>query len=296
MAKPETASGYKQTVTENCERLLVTLVRGLGPYKKSVYLVGGLTPRYLVPKVPDGKRPHAGTGDVDIVVELQMLAETDAYHTLEENLKKMGFERAENDKGQKQSWRWKTKGDKGETIILELLADNPDAKGKVEPLPTQGNISALNIPHASIVFDHYEVKEIRAKLFGDKGETVEEIRHADLVSFTCLKALALDQRYEPKDSHDLVFCIENAEGGMEGAAAKFRQARKGKHAAVVEDTLRILAKRFVTEGGTEGHRKDGSVAVAKFEIEGDDEVAREARALRQRDASNLITRLLKAIG
>lgn len=225
-----------------------------------------------------------------------MLAETNAYHTLEANLKKMGFERAENDKGQKQSWRWKTKGDEGETIILELLADNPDAKGKVEPLPAQGNISALNIPYASIVFDHYEVKQIRARLLGDKGETVEAIRHADLVSFTCLKALALDQRYEPKDAHDLVFCIENAESGTEGAATKFREALKGKHAAVVQRTLHILAKRFITEGGTEGYRKDGPVAVAKFEIEGDDEEGREARSLRQRDASDLITRLLKAIG
>lgn len=47
--------------TDNCERLLVTLLRGLGPWKDSVYLVGGLTPRYLVPKVPAGKTPHAGT-------------------------------------------------------------------------------------------------------------------------------------------------------------------------------------------------------------------------------------------
>jgi hypothetical protein len=283
-------------VTENCERLLVTLVRGLGPYKKSVYLVGGLAPRYLVPKVSEGKRQHAGTGDVDVVVELQMLAETDAYHTLEENLKKMAFERADNDKGQKQSWRWKTKSDEGETIILELLADSPEAKGRVEPLPAQGNVSALNIPHASMVFDHYEVKEIRAKLLGDKGEAVEEIRHADLVSFTCLKVFALNQRYEPKDAHDLVFCIENAEGGIDAAAEKFLTARKGKHGKVVEEALLILAKRFITEGGTEGYRKDGPVAVAKFEIEGDEEEARDARILRQRDASDVITRLLKAIG
>jgi len=45
----------------------------------------------------------AGTRDVDVVVDLQILANTEAYHTLEENLKKMRFERAENDKGQKLS-------------------------------------------------------------------------------------------------------------------------------------------------------------------------------------------------
>ncbi|WP_245452341.1 hypothetical protein [Bradyrhizobium forestalis] len=83
MAKPETAAGYEKQVKENCERLLVTLVRNLGPWKKSVYLVGGLTPRYVVTKPPPGKQ-HAGTGDVDAVVEQQVLADTEAYRTLEE--------------------------------------------------------------------------------------------------------------------------------------------------------------------------------------------------------------------
>ena len=47
MNKPGTVGGYKDEVTRNCERVLVTLLRGLGPWKDSVYLVGGLTPRYL---------------------------------------------------------------------------------------------------------------------------------------------------------------------------------------------------------------------------------------------------------
>ena len=91
MHKPDTAGGYKNEVTEDCERVLVTLLRGLGPWKESVYLVGGLTPRYLVHAKPPEVPPHAGTGDVDIVVELQLLADTEAYHSLEENFKKLGL-------------------------------------------------------------------------------------------------------------------------------------------------------------------------------------------------------------
>jgi hypothetical protein len=296
MAKPTSAAGYTEDVTQNCERVLVTLLRGSGPWKDSVYLIGGLTPRYLVSKLPPGKTPHAGTGDVDIVVELQMLAETDAYHTLEDNLKKMGFERAENDKGEKQSWRWRAKTENGIPIILELIADNPEVSGgRVKPLPAAGKISALNIPHSSMVFDHYEVKEIRAELLGERGVAVENVRHADLVSFTCLKAFALDQRDEPKDAHDLIFCVENGDGGLGTAAKKFQSARKGKHGQVVEQALRILAKRFTDDGATEGYRKDGPVAVARFEIGGDGEGVREARLLRQREASDLIARLLKSI-
>ena len=47
MAKPATLDGYSDQYTLDCERVLVTLLRGLGPWKDSVYLVGGLTPRYL---------------------------------------------------------------------------------------------------------------------------------------------------------------------------------------------------------------------------------------------------------
>jgi hypothetical protein len=108
MAKPATLDGYSDQYTHDCERVLVTLLRGLGPWKESVYLVGGLTPRYLVKARPPSVPAHAGTLDVDIVIDLQILADTEAYLTLEENLKKMGFERAENDRHQKLSWRWKT--------------------------------------------------------------------------------------------------------------------------------------------------------------------------------------------
>ena len=52
MIKPSTFDGYSDRYTLDCERVLVTLLRGLGPWKESVYLVGGLTPRYLVPARP----------------------------------------------------------------------------------------------------------------------------------------------------------------------------------------------------------------------------------------------------
>jgi hypothetical protein len=296
MAKRDSASKYDKQVTENCERVLVTLLRGLGPWKDSVYLIGGLTPRYLIPKLPEGKVPHAGTGDVDIVVQLQMLAETEAYHTLEENLKKMGFERAENEKGEKVSWRWKTSTEKGVSVILEILADDPKASGgKVKPLPTEGKISALNIPHSSMVFDHFEVREIRAELLGEKGVAIEKVRFADIMSFTCLKAFAVDQRYQNKDAYDLVFCIENAKGGLEAVAKSFQAARKGKHGPVIDKALEILKKRFADDDETEGYKKDGAVSVAMFEIDGAGEEVRESRLLRQRQVSDLIGGFLKML-
>jgi hypothetical protein len=297
MVKPATLDGYSDQHTLDCERVLVTLLRGLGPWKDSIYLIGGLTPRYLVPARPPAVPAHAGTMDVDIVIDLQILADTQAYRTLEDNFKKLGFERALNEKQQKLSWRWQTHTAHGAALVLELLADAPDiAGGKVQPLPTDGTISALNIPHSSIVFDQHQVTEIQAELLGDNGVATEQVKHANLLSFTCLKAFAFDQRNERKDAHDLVYCIEHAPEGLDVAAAGFRKAFETKHGDVVRAALAILRNRFASDGKVEGHRKDGPVSVAKFELgEGDAKEQRDARMLRQREVNDLIERLLSLI-
>ena len=297
MVKPATFDGYSDRYTVDCERVLVTLLRGLGPWKESVFLVGGLTPRYLVAARPPDVPAHAGTLDVDIVIDLQILADTAGYRTLEENLRAMRFERSMNERGQRLSWRWQTRTESGALMVVELLADAPDiAGGRVEPLPTEGNISALNIPHSSIVFEMHQVAEIRAELLGGGGNAVEVVRHADLVSFTCLKAFAFDQRFERKDAHDLIYCIEHAEDELHGVAQMFREALEGKHGAVIWDCLSILRNRFAGDGEVEGYRKDGPVAVARFELgEGDDAGQREARLLRQREVNSVMEQLLGRI-
>lgn len=295
MIKPTTAQGYNNEVTENCERVLVTLIRGLGPWRDSIFLIGGLTPRYLIARKPPDVPAHAGTGDVDIVVQLQMLVDTDAYHTLEDNFKKLGFERGSNSKGTPVSWRWETKSPSGTAIIVEILADDPEKSGgKVMELPTDGNVSALNIPHASMVFDHHLSTEITAELLGDNGMATVTLHYADLVAFTVLKAYAVDQRDERKDAHDLVYCLEHHNGGLEASATLFKVALEGKHEGVVREVLGLLARHFTDDASTEGYLKTGPVAVAKFEI-GDDLDTRDARILRQREVADLMMRFLRAV-
>lgn len=65
---------------------------------------------------------------------------------------------------------------------------------------------------------------------------------------------------------------------------------------MIAASLEILGKHFAQDENTEGFKKDGPVALAKFELgEGNDPALREARAVRQRLASNLIERLLARI-
>ena len=90
----------------------------------------------------------------------------------------------------------------------------------------------------------HRVVEIRAELLGGAGTAVEVVRYADLVSFTCLKAFAFDQRFERKDAHDLTYCIEYAEEGLDGAARMFLDALESGHGEVIRKCLSILHRSF----------------------------------------------------
>jgi hypothetical protein len=293
MAKPAHIDGYDPVVTDAAERVLVTLLRGLGPWKKSVFLVGGLTPRYLVAARPPAVPRHAGTGDVDIVVALEILAETDAYRTLEENLEAMGFHRALNQHGKLQNWRWAAQVEDGPTMILEFLTEHPElGGGKVGELPTEGKVSALNIPYSSIVYGHHHTVEVTAELLGGKGKATETVRYADIVAFTSLKAFAFNDRGASKDAHDLVYCLEHGEGGVEGALGAFRDALNGRYRDTIWLALEALKSRFCSDETTEGFEKDGPVKFALFEEDGDEDGGRDRRILRQRRAATLVESLV----
>lgn len=300
MTKPKTFDAYNGAVTEAAERVLVTLLRGFGPWKDTVFLVGGLTPRYLVAARPPEVPQHAGTGDVDVVVDVAILTDTEAYSTLEENLHAMGFERGTNENGVKVSWRWEARLETGATMVLEFLAEHPElGGGKVKVLPTEGNVSALNIPHASMVFDLHDTTELTAELLNGGGLATEVVRYANIVSFTCLKAFAFDHRNARKDAHDLVYCLEHYPGGLDSVISAFKDALAGSHAEAVQEALAKLKTRFVHEDPDQSYRRDGAVAVARFEDNDadvdDNEEIRDLRILRQRQVAELMGQFFAAL-
>jgi hypothetical protein len=89
--KPRHESRYGPEHTTLCERTLVTLLRGLGPWRRGIYLTGGLVPRYLVPRSGREEIPtHVGTTDVDLVLDIEVLAGVEAYRKLVKNIEDLG--------------------------------------------------------------------------------------------------------------------------------------------------------------------------------------------------------------
>jgi hypothetical protein len=165
--------------------------------------------------------------------------------------------------------------------------------GKVKPLPTDGNISALNVPHSSIVFDLHDSIDVTAEFLDGEGVASETIRYANLVSFVCLKALAFDHRAERKDARDLVYCIEHGPGSWEAAAA-FQDQRGGKFSDVISTCVGLLRKHFAGNDQTEGYQHNGPVKVSNFELS--ESEAREKRIIRQRRVADTTEAFLGAIG
>lgn len=288
MMADKAPENYNPQLTEECKQALALLLSGLGDWAKSVVLIGGLTPEMLKAKAPLA-RDYVGTEDVDLVLNLEILANMEAYSTIEHVLIAKDFQPIK--KGGK-AWQWEFKGLSGKPIRIDFLADIAgEQASKVVPVPDHGELAVCNIPHSSIVFDHLETATIAVELPNDGGYIKVEIRYADIVGFTVLKILSFRNRGADKDAHDLIFSLENCGLAVAEIADRFVAALGGPHAGVIRRALGLLAEIFTDEEGRAGYEKHGPAQAARFERI----VDREARVLRQRNISGLITELLSEI-
>lgn len=290
--KPRTAAGYDQNVTLACERTLLTLLSAFGNLKETLRLVGGLVPRYLTPATPPNVPMHAGTSDVDIVLNLEILAAGNEYASLAQQLKARGFTRWVEE-GQSASWRWRRRVNNNIEVVVELLRDAGDEEpGRTISVDGE-KVSALTIKHARIVHDWYQEKEISAQLLDGDGLSVDIVRFADVPAFVILKALALDQRQERKDAADLIHVIRYSGSVQEVAALFVQRIRSGLHPEALQDGLATLGRRFGDDEHGEGYEKVGSVAYARFH--GKDDEDEDELVGRQRFAAGLVQHLLAEI-
>ena len=296
MLKPKHQGGYSDLHVELCERALVTLLRGVGPWKHGVYLAGGLVPRYLIPWQADsqGNPPHVGTTDVDLVLDLEVLATTEAYRRLEQNLRSLGFERGQNVEGNAQHFSWRKPVSSGATIVVDLLCDADIAEGgQIATLPGERRLSALKIPGAHLIITDYVEIELNAELLNERGGAAEQVRIANIVPFIVLKTLAYEDRFEEKDAYDLVYCLMHYGGGPHEVAAQFTdRTTRWPNEPLFPRALEILRSRFTSDDQTQGYLKDGPTSYARFLT---DPGRQETDARNRRDAAEVVEMFLDEV-
>ncbi|WP_237884292.1 hypothetical protein [Pseudomonas sp. PGPR40] len=292
--KPKTADGYSNDHTTACEQVLVTLLGAFGTLKSTIRLVGGLVPRYLTPEALPDIPPHAGTSDVDVVLNLQVIADGEGYASLAQQLSERGFERFMEENGWASAWRWQRRISEQHVVLVEFLRGAGDQKPFSKISIDGEEVSALAIEHAEITYDWYEEKRVTAKLLDGRGIAVEDIRYADLVAFIILKALAFDSRGEPKDAGDMIHVMQYA-GPPEHVASRFlTKIQSGEHKKALDAGLDALQRKFAEGNGVEGYLLTGPVLYGQF-MHGDNEDTSEERIQAQRFATGLITEVLRLI-
>lgn len=292
--KPTTAAGYRADVTAACESTLLTLLCAFGSLKDTLRLVGGLVPRYLTPEAPPDVPAHAGTSDVDVVLNLAVIADGEGYTSLADQLAARGFERHTTSNGNRSSWQWKRKVDEHMHVLVEFLRDaGTDQPGR--PVTVDGErVSALAVRFGGIVHDWYGERRVTGQLLDGGGISTEVVRFADVPAFVILKALALADRMENKDAGDLIHVLQYA-GTIDAVAELFVQRQlSNTHPGAIDAGLAALRSRFCDDEDCEGYQKAGSVAYAKFHVvDGDDD--EDELVAKQRFASGLVHALLDRI-
>lgn len=253
---------YDDATTARCERALVTLLGDLGPWRERVYLAGGLAPRYIVGRLPDGARAHVGTTDVDLVIGLALGDETpETYRTLQNNLLKADFTQLDS------SFRWGRKVD-DISVVVEFLCETDQVAGgrifRPKDEHTGAKLGALNIRGAQLVRHDFVERELSGERLDGGGFSRVTLRVANLLPYAVLKIFAFQDRHSNKDAYDLVFTLLHANEDPRSSGVAAAASPIAGHAHVT-DAIALLEERFADAA------QDGPSAYGLFLASPDDE-------------------------
>jgi hypothetical protein len=278
--------------TAACEKALRTILAHIGPWGTQMVLIGGLTPRYLIPELPEGIDPHAGTTDLDVVLSLAVSSTEDApYRTLQQNLKAASFAPSRNEEtGQTLSYAWERRIDEVLVKIEFFCPVEEDATAgtiRRNPGPPQvgSSVGAIRTQGGELAGRDAINVELAGDTLDHGGELVVTLRVANILPFLVLKAFALRDRVKDKDAYDVVWLLNAFPGGPAGAAAAARSSPVADGPDVVV-AIAILRERFGSVDSA------GSARYANYFLGGNDDAA-EGRTRLRRDAHGTVQEFLR---
>lgn len=211
------------------------------------------------------------TTDADILLD-PMGFSADDYETLTDRLLSRGYRYRKDRDGNDLKFSFEVDVE-GHAVTVDFLAapvvERAGFRVPIQPGLHARALSAAHVPGWFVI----EVTLVEELLQG--GRLRVRVRLVDVPGFVILKALAFEDRQEPKDAYDLWYVLTYAKGGPEGIAERLLP-----HAddAQVHDAAEFLRTAFGSPASA------GSVAVAVFEeVSGEDadRVAAQAYAVVQ---------------
>lgn len=194
------------------EAALVRIVHHYGETPEFV-LLGGLVPELLCSQ---SGAIHAGTSDVDVQVDLEIVAGSANAKRLENALANAEFE---VDPSRAWRWLWDDGGTRA-VVKFEFLSDLDSAPaGATTEFDNCDSLGAVNLRGTGFASRDWALQTLRAKIGGIPY--VVDLRVAELSGFLLAKASAARERRAPKDWYDIAFVLLH--NNLGGAAAAGRR-------------------------------------------------------------------------
>src|SRR5665213_1521007 len=224
------------------ERALVRLVRAYGDVPEFV-LLGGLVPNLLC---RTAARPHQGTTDVDVQVDLGIQGGSVNSERLERALKDCGFT-----SDPQRVWRWRDETEPGLVVKIEFLADLDDvADHTIVSFDGCESLGAVNLRGTGFAAKDWTLRTITSTV-GGRMATVQ-LRVATMPAYLLAKTHAAQGRNLPKDWYDIAFVLLHNDEGGPSEAAQLTVDRFAKDLdAATETAIGELSANFA-DGAAQG--------------------------------------------
>lgn len=203
----------------------------LGLYLDGIVVIGGWVPELTFPG-----RGHVGSFDVDLALDARRIR-PDGYTSIRKRLLDQGYTQSQLHAG---VFEKDLPGQRATvTVKLDLVT------GEQTDAASPALIQDLNIGRlrgVELALDHTVTVSLSGQLPSGADNTVFA-RIADMPSFLCTKAFALNERKKEKDAYDVYFCLRHFAGGPKALAEACRPllaVPRGREA------MEILRQKFAT--------------------------------------------------
>jgi Nucleotidyl transferase AbiEii toxin, Type IV TA system len=192
------------------ERALVRLIHAYGVIPEFV-LIGGLVPDLLC---RTAARPHQGTTDVDVQVDLEIQGGSVNSERLERALTDCGFT-----PDSQKIWRWRDKSAPELVVKIEFLADLADVADHIT-VSFDGceSLGAVNLRGTGFAARDWTLHSITSTIDGEQATV--QLRVATLPAYLLAKTHAAHGRGLPKDWYDIAYVLLHNDAGGPSAAAQ----------------------------------------------------------------------------
>jgi len=266
---------YDEPKVEAARAALAEVFRALGEYREHIMLVGGWVPAMLI---REPRERHVGSLDVDIALDHKANME-ECYKQISELMTGLGYT-----VDAKNRHRYaRTVAVSGEPLVIyvDMLAGEYGGRDKKHRHQHVQEIEARKARGCDLAFEHPLDLQIEMTL-PNGAKAMVPMRVASVAAFIVMKAFAMRDRRKDKDAYDVVYCLQNYEGGLEAVAADF--AKFGNH-GLVREAMKILLEEF------ESTTHVGPMSVADFlELP-----VGEDRELMLRDAFERVQELVRVV-